>query len=179
MRTPIDLEDIAGGRVIRKEVLILSAAPEAGFKIHPAFVAPDGSELDYILLSAYEGCAQDGDTYDLEDDRINDLSNIKLSSIANAKPISGAKKPLTVEAAEHMAQNRGSQWHILNLAAVNINQMLLALEYGTLNGQRAIEKGIVEAPNNSSYNCSAYTGSTSELGNITGHATSTITSING
>ena len=179
MRTPVETEDISTGRVIRKEILILTGEPESGFKLHPAFITPNGDELDYILLSAYEGCAQVNDEYDLEDLRMTDLSTAKLSSIANAKPISGVKKPFTIAAAEQMAQNRGTQWHILNLAALNINQMLLAIEYGTLNGQRAIEKGITEVTNNSSYNCSAYTGSTSELGNATGHATSTITSING
>ena len=102
-----------------------------------------------------------------------------LSSIGGAKPISGVNKAFTITAAENMAQNRGTGWHITNLAAESVNQILGAIEYGTLNGQNALGQGIFNIPTNSSYNCSSITGSTSSLGNASGSATTTRNEING
>lgn len=69
-----------------------------------------------------------------------------------------------------MSQNRGSGWHITNLAAESAAQMLEMVEFGTLNMQSSIELGLVNLPNDSRYNCAAITGSTASLGNSTGVA---------
>lgn len=57
--------------------------------------------------------------------------------------------------------------------------MLEMVEFGTLNGQSAIEQGITITPNGgTNTTCLFITGSTSSLGNGTGHADSTQVDIN-
>lgn len=178
LRLPMALENTNAGEVIKKEIIIISDVAQGGLKIHPAFKNPNGEELEYILLPAYEGCAQINNNYDLNDSANLDLSNAKLSSIANAKPITGNEKTFNITTAEQMAKNRGDNWHILNLQAISVNQMLGLVEYGTLNGQLSIGKGISDSRSSANTNCSALTGSTANLGNATGSATTTTITIN-
>lgn len=182
MRLPMTTEEkFDGGKVIRKEQILISSTAQAGFKLHPLFITPNGEELDYVLISAYEGSAyiNSTNTYDTTDSSMIDFSADKLSSVNNAKPISGVNKDFTVVNAEQMAQNRGGGWHITNLAAESALQMLELVEFGTLNMQGALELGIVNIPNNADYNCASITGSTRVLGNETGNANETINEING
>ena len=179
-RIPTATSNLALGKAIRQESIALSSEPQGGFKLHPLFKAADGSELEYVLLPAYEACAYDtsASAYDLNDSANIDFSADKLSSIAGAKPISGVNKQLTVFAAEQLANNRGEGWHITNLAAESVTQLLEIVEFGTLNGQNALEAGITTI-NNTAANCSSITGSTESLGNASGAATATINEING
>jgi len=57
--------------------------------------------------------------------------------------------------------------------------MLEMIEFGTMNGQSAIEQGITYVPSGVTSTCYFITGSTSSLGNTTGHATSTSIDVNG
>lgn len=170
-----------GGKTIRKEIILISSTAQNGFKVHPLFINASGEEVDYVLLSAYEGSAYltNSGVYDTNDSDSVDFNTDKLSSVGGAKPISGVNKQLTVEKAEQLAKNRGTGWHITNLAAESALQMLFSVEYGSLNCQNSLELGLVNLPNNSSYNCASLTGSTSSLGNVTGHATATIHEVNG
>lgn len=161
------------GNIINKETLLLSYTATPGFKLHPLFKRPDGTELDYVLISAYEGSAQVGNSY-LENDETFTVNSSKLSSIANVKPVSGAGKNFTVFDAEQIAQNRGADWHITNLAYESAMQMLQLVEYGMLNGQAALEEGISTIPNRVGENCASVTGSTATLGNATGAANNTV-----
>lgn len=174
-RVPIKTDSITTGNVIRKESIIISATAQAGLKIHPLFINENGEEVDYVLLPAYESCyySVDRAQYDLNDSNAIDFTKDKLSSIAGAKPISGLNKNLTVTAAEQLAQNRGEGWHITNLACESAMQLLELIEFGSFNGQNALEAGICSIPNNSNANCASITGSTSSLGNQTGVASST------
>lgn len=176
-RIPLSLEN----NIIRKEMLVLSGEPHTGFKLHPLFINENGEELEYVLLSAYDGCAFDTSTnaYDLTDSTDINYTEDKLSSISGAKPISGLNKSLTNTNAEKLATNRGEGWHITNMAAESANQMLEIVEFGTLNGQEALELGIVDVPNTAQTNCASITGSTASLGNNTGVASSTISEANG
>jgi len=94
---------VVDGNIIRKESLIISPVKHSGFKLAPAFMNGE-DELDYILLSAYEGS----------------ISGNKLVSVANVKPASN----LTALAAEEKAAANGTGWHISNLAVESLNQML-------------------------------------------------------
>jgi len=49
----------------------------------------------------------------------------------------------------------------------------MMIELGTMNFQNAIGAGVTSVSDNSSMNCSAITGATSSLGNLTGRATTT------
>ena len=100
---PLKLEKIAGGvgYHMRKARYYICDTPKAGFKLHPAFVV-DGVEKEKIYLSAFDGCLWDASSsaYILNDDQVASFINAvgtgdMLSSIANAKPISGLTQNLT------------------------------------------------------------------------------------
>ena len=175
-RTPLKVINAPIGKIVRKESIIVSSTAQTGFKLHPLFQAEDGSELEYVLLPAYDSCIYDGSLhqYDLNEKVIIDFNNDKLSSIAGAKPISGVNNNFNIVNAEKLARNRGEGWHITNMAAESANQMLELVEFGTLNGQAALEEGICRIPNNTSLNCASITGSTANLGNTTGAAEVTV-----
>lgn len=175
-RIPIKTDNGLVGKIIRKETIAISASPQPGFKIHPAFVDTNGNTLEYILLPAYESCYYSVSNNSLitNDSGTMNFEQDKLFSIAGAKPCSGVNNQLTVTNAEKMATNIGQGWHITNAAAESANQMLMLIEFGTLNGQIALEAGLSNLPNTEGYNCASQTGSTSSLGNATGFATSTI-----
>ena len=181
---PIRLEPIADsiGYHIREAIYSVSDIPLTGYKLHPAFINEAGNEVDYFCLSAYEGCAYDvsNSTYITNDSQTVDFTadtGDKLSSIANVKPMSGLTQQLTRPNSEIIAKNRGAGWHTYGIKQASANQMLMFIEYGNL--QSNIGLGVVSITDNTSYNCSSYTGSTSSLGNTTGRATSTINEIGG
>ena len=154
-RTPLKLND----KTVRRETLTISSTKKPGFKLHPLFDAGNDEEYEYVLLSAYEGT----------------IDNNILSSITGAQPVSN----VTIADAEMYARARGEGWHIMNMAAVSANQMLEIVEFGQMNGQNALEAGITNLNYTSNKNCSAIIGSTSVLGNSSGHATTTISNNNG
>ena len=169
------------GQIVRKESLIISPTAQSGFKLHPAFIDADGNEIEYILLSAYEGSAYDvsTNTYITDDAGSVDFAADKLSSIAGVKPISGENNILTAASAEQLARNRGEGWHILNMKAYSVDQMLSMVEYGSLNIQEAIESGVSGLVNSYDHNRACNTGSTAALGNASGAATSSSNNVNG
>lgn len=180
-RIPINTTNSAVGKIIHKESFIISPTAQSGFKLHPAFINEEGDELDYILLSAYEGCAYDvsESTYLTQDNSGIDFNNDKLSSIANVKPISGEHNELTIDKAEKLATNRGEGWHITTMESYSVDQMLLIVEYGTYNIQDAFEQGVSTLTNSYLYNRANNTGSTSSLGNTSGYAASSVNITNG
>ena len=158
-RIPLAIETTDYGTIIKQDSFILSTVKQAGFKVHPFFDAGNGDEYDYALFSAYEGSIQDN----------------KLASLPNVKPVAG----LLISEAEQYAANRGTGWHISTMAAESAQQMLEIVEFGTMNGQEALEAGISNITAVSGVNCASLTGSTASLGNATGHADSTINEISG
>ncbi len=149
------MDEAAKGNIVRHEALMITPTEQPGFKLAPIFEG----DLDYVLLPAYDA----------------GLVNSKLTSIAGVKPINN----ITRDVAETYARARGTGWHIMNMAAESANQMLQMVEYGTMNGQNAIEEGITYIPNGSDGQCMFITGSTASLGNGTGHASETTMDVNG
>lgn len=181
-----DKQETEIGYHLRKANYYVSDMPKPNFKRHPAFYDENGNEVDYILLSAFEGSIYDADggddgagAYLLLDEQVADFSSDKFCSIAGAKPASGLTQNLTRPNVEQLAKNRGVGWHSDNIKAASANQYLMMIEMGALNMQTAIGRGIVSIIDNSLYNCSSLTGSTSALGNATGQATETINEIGG
>jgi len=149
-------DDLSKGKAVRHETLLISPTAINGFKLAPIFEG----DLEYVLLPAFDG----------------GLADSKLTSIAGVKPLNN----ITIAQAESYARARGSGWHIMNMAAESANQMLEMIEFGTMNGQSAIEQGITYVPSNAGNNtCYFITGSTAALGNGTGHATETQVDIGG
>lgn len=184
-RAIIKSEDGTVGQIVRKETLSLSDKPQPGFKLHPAFIDSYNNELEYILLPAYEGCYYDtseghivtdaSGTIDFYSGTTSDV----LRSCANVKPITGLNNVLDIHNAQQLAANHGNNWYLTDIKAESANQMLMMVEYATLNGQAALESGLSNLPNYDSYNCASQTGSTSDLGDSSGIAPSTTNITNG
>ena len=174
---PLKLEKQSTGKGyhIRKAAYYVTATPLKGFKVHPAFVDASGNELEYILIGASKGCIYDvsESAYITDDSQVMDNTADKFSSIFGVKPASGLTQDLTRPKIEQMCQNRGANWHELNVQMVAMTELLMLIEYGKFDMQRAVGKGVVDITDNSSYNCAATSGSTSALGNVSGRATST------
>jgi len=160
------------GYKIRKANYFISATPHVGFKVHPAFVRPDGTERDAYYIGAFEACLYDvsASAYIADDAQVVDFSNDKLSSIADVRPISGLTQNLTRPNVELLAQHRGSDWHGM-YTQIAMAEFLLMFVEGAGNLQNIFGLGVTSQPDNSSYNCAAYTGST--IGNASMQATST------
>lgn len=165
----------AHGTIIRRENLILSVQERVGFQLHPLFKSGN-EELDYVLLPAYEGSVYDvsESAYLLNNESTVDIAQDKLSSIAGVKPFNGTHMSLTVDMVKALAANRGTGWQLTNAESESALQMLETVEFGSMNGQAVLEKGITEINRSNSTDCSAITGSTSSLGNTTGAAESTV-----
>lgn len=176
-----DRQETGYGYHLRKANYYISETQRAGFKLHPAFYDKNGNEVDYILMSAYEGCIYDtsANAYLKNDEQVMDASKDKFSSIAGARPASGVSQNLTRPNIEQMAKNRGEGWHSLGIKTASMEQLLMIVEMGMMNLQTAIGQGIVNLPwSTGSDTTSSYagaTGSTASLGNGTGRATKTTT----
>ena len=176
-----DRQETGYGYHLRKANYYVSETQRAGFKLHPAFYDKNGNEVDYILMSAYEGCIYDtsANAYLKNDEQVMDASKDKFSSIAGARPASGASQNLTRPNIEQMAKNRGEGWHSFGIKTASMEQLLMIVEMGMMNLQTAIGQGVVNLPwTTGSDTTSSYagaTGSTASLGNGTGRATETTT----
>lgn len=176
-----DRQETGYGYHLRKANYYISETQRAGFKLHPAFYDKNGNEVDYILMSAYEGCIYDtsANAYLKNDEQVMDASKDKFSSIAGARPASGVSQNLTRPNIEQMAKNRGEGWHSFGIKTVSMEQLLMIVEMGMMNLQTAIGQGVVNLPwTTGSDTTSSYagaTGSTASLGNGTGRATKTTT----
>lgn len=176
-----DRQETGYGYHLRKANYYVSETQRAGFKLHPAFYDKNGNEVDYILMSAYEGCIYDtsANAYLKNNEQVMDASKDKFSSIAGARPASGVSQNLTRPNIEQMAKNRGEGWHSFGIKTASMEQLLMIVEMGMMNLQTAIGQGVVNLPwTTGSDTTSSYagaTGSTASLGNGTGRATKTTT----
>lgn len=151
-RLPIRVNSTANGKVMLKERILISETQQSGFKIHPLFINSAEDEVDYVLTPSYEGS----------------IANNKLCSVAGVQPAADLN-PILGETA---ASARGSGWHMTTAQFESASQILQIIEYGTMNAQNAIEKGICSLIDDSVSNLSCTTGSTASIGNGTGHASS-------
>lgn len=172
----MDVQNDGIGYHLRKANYYVSTKAKTGFKRHPLFYDKNGEEIEFALLSAFEGSIFDvsADAFLFADEQVMDNANDKFCSIAGAKPASGKTQDLTRPKIEQMAQNRGSDWHGDLIKAESANQLLMIIEMGMMNLQTAIGQGVVfisDTPNTE--NNSIATGQTSSLGNSTGQADGT------
>lgn len=173
---PLLLEKIADGDGyhMRKARYYVTDTPHAGFKLHPAFIQ-NGVEKDKIYLSAFEGSLWDASAsaYILDDAQVADFSADMLASISNAKPISGLTQNLTRANTRALAHNRGAGWEQMYCATASATQMLMLIEYATLNMQTAIGSGAVNKADDGASNMAEPSGATTNLGNASGTAVNT------
>ena len=154
----------------------ISPVPLVGFKLHPAFINEDGDEVDYYYTGAYEGSLYDfsESSYITDDAQVADFSADKLSSVNGVKPISGLTQNLNRTNTEQLAKNRGSGWHNSTVQIECAEMLLMMIEFGSMNMQMEIGPGVSSITDDSSYNCSALTGSTTSIGESSGRATRSI-----
>lgn len=169
---PLEIENRVKGGVTRKVRYYVSDTMKPGFKLHPAFMS-GGKENDKIYLAAFEGTLWDASAsaYILDDAQVADFTNDMLCSIANAKPMSGLTQQATRANVRKLAQKRGTGWEQSYAATVCASELLMIIEYGTLNMQTAIGLGAVSKTDDSSTNMSEITGATVNLGNASGIVT--------
>lgn len=172
---PLKLEKGVEGYILRKARYYVSCVPKAGFKLHTAFIK-DNIEMDKVYFSAFESCIFDlsASEYLLNDEQIADFDADKLSSVANAKPVSGETQNLTRSNARKLAHNRGNGWEQGVIQSISAAQLLFLVEYGMFNSQTAIGSGIVNKAN-AIGNSAEKTGATYSLGSASG----SVTNING
>jgi hypothetical protein len=184
---PLKLEkntDSGIGYHLRKANYYVSSKPKTGFKLHPAFYDENGNAINYILFSADEGSMYDVSAKAYVNDNVDESITYEdgdlLCSATGKKPISGLRKGIGTKAnLEQMAQNRGAGWHLETIHATSANQLLMMIELGIMSTQEGIGQGVVSITGNTAYNCSSLTGSTADLGNGSGQATSTVNEIGG
>lgn len=181
---PIRLEPIADGcgYHLRKVRYWISDVPLQGFKVHPAFYNEKKEEKDCYFTGAYEASIFDvsenayiqNDSYG--DGTTRELANIEedmLSSIAGIKPCSGLYTLLTRPNCEKLGNNRGSGWHNTTVQIEMAEALLQIIEFGTMNIQSVLGRGVDGISDNRAMNCAAITGATSYLGNESGRAETT------
>lgn len=179
---PIDFKKIPGQRgfSVQKIRYYISETARVGFKLHPTFYTREASRkpIDFNYLSAYEGSAFDtsGSVYLLNDEAIVDFTATtgdKLSSIANAKPISGLTNDFTRAKARIIAKNRGTGWQLEDIFSNSASQLLFAIEYGSFDTQTKIGMGVVSKVDDAVSNMAEPTGATFAIGNGSGMAVGT------
>ncbi len=167
---PTKLEKQEGGLGyhIRKANYYVSSKPKPFFKLHPAFYDANGNPVPYVLYSAYEGSV-----WDVSEgcyiSRAATSSEDLLCSVAGVKPFASSSDMF-----ELMAKNRGEGWHLETIKTFSATQLLMIIEFATLNMQEAVGKGVVGFATNTTVNCASLTGSTAILGNGTGSASETV-----
>jgi hypothetical protein len=166
---PLLVEKKAKGSITRKIRYYVSDTAKAGFKLHPAFIV-NGQENEKIYVSAFEGSLWDASasTYILDDSQVADFTADMLSSIANAKPISGLTQDLTRAKTRLLAQNRGTGWEQATVQTATASELLMLIEYASFNMQSAIGRGVVNKIDDGKTNMAENTGATITLGNASG-----------
>jgi len=179
---PISAKNSASGRgkQLSKARYYISPTPKFGFKHNPVFEDAGGIVQDKIYLSAYEGCLYDisATSYINDDAQVASFTvgvgtGDMLSSIYNAKPISGLTQNLTRANTRILATNRGAGWGLHNIFALAVSQMLMLVEYAQFDMQSAIGRGVCDITDDGATNMSLVTGGTSHLGNASGMADGT------
>nr|DAU10356.1 MAG TPA: tail collar fiber protein [Caudoviricetes sp.] len=168
---PLDLEPVEGGKGfhMRKGRWYVSDTKKNGFKLHPAFIS-NGVEKNFIYIAAYEGSLWDASAaqYILNDAQVADFAADMLSSIANAKPISGLTQNLTRGNTRKLAQKRGAGWQQGYGQTAAVTQLLFLVEYASFNMQDKIGAGATKKTDDGATSMTEITGATSNLGNATG-----------
>lgn len=166
---PLVTEKREKGSIMRKVRYYVSDTPKVGFKLHPDFIV-NGAENDYSYHSAFEGSLWDASAsvYIMDDAQVADFAADMLSSIANAKPISGKTQNLTRANTRLLAKKRGFGWEQLTVQAATATEILMLIEYASFNTQSSIGAGAVYKSDDITNNMAENTGATITLGNASG-----------
>lgn len=183
---PLSMSKATYGRGFQfdKARYYVSPTAKPGFVVNEVFTAANGQEQDYVYLSAFEGTLFDTSesAYILDDAQVADFeadTGDKLCSIAGAKPASGKTQNLTRKNTRILADNRnagveadntagGKGWRLHNIFALSLTQILIMVEYASLDAKAKVGKGVISITDDNTSNLSVNTGGTSSLGNGSG-----------
>lgn len=113
-----------------------------GYKVHPAFIDDNGEEVEYYLVGAFDGTlVAPNEDLTIELKTVGNNSTGKLSSFSAV--IDDDSYPNTAYAStnqtranfEAAAQRRGDNWHICTYKIQAAEQLLMMIEFGTMNLQ--------------------------------------------
>jgi hypothetical protein len=119
-----------------------------GFEVDKNFIR-GGEVVQRMYFSTFEGSLYDvsASSYILDDAQVADFTSgtgDKLSSIANAKPISGLSQGLNIVNSRILANNRGERWGQQDDAIVAYLHKLMIMMYASMNSQSEIGRGVVD-----------------------------------
>ena len=178
---PIKLERNTDGigYYMKKGRYYISDSPKSGFKLHPAFYDEDGNELEGIYYSAYENSirqvSNDGNKITYTSYLNNEITSYgtkyELESIPGAIPCNAISITDLEKFADPVNGYVGiSSFHLETIKTLSANQLLMMIEYGSLNLQNTLNKGISTLTSATS---PIVTGGTESLGNASGMASGT------
>lgn len=179
------------GYHMSKWIDLISPVMRDGFKLHPAFKIGE-TEIDYYFVGENDGCIEHDGVYDLLDTKTlpaSPYTGCKFSSIAGAKPASGASvdgvnptgnKNLVRDSIRKMCLNRGADWLQEDITIASAEQMLFTIEYATMNAQATeLGSGVTGLPYVTNVNDSVPNPENTELGNGSGKISVEYTHSNG
>ncbi|MGL5690248.1 MAG: collagen-like triple helix repeat-containing protein [Bacteroidales bacterium] len=156
-----------------------------GFTVAPMFITPEG-ERDFGYISAYEAIlVKKADGHYIWDGTTDVASNFRsyawngvvstddrdntfmFTSVAQKNNIRALTKN-SFEDARHLSENRGGNFHMYDWASMFSLQLLMAVEFGTLD-MKTIFAGINNISAWDGYNASLSVGYTDVLGNESGY----------
>lgn len=191
----VDSTYAVSGFHLTKWVDLISPVPREGFKLHPVFILKSSSKVtnsSFYFIGENDGSIETSTGYDLTDSATlgsSPYAGLKFSSIAGAKPASGATNNLTISAIRQLCTNRNdldidspdvcfTQEDILIASA---EQMLFTIEYATMNIQNCsvFGAGITNLPYVDNTNDSVPCPLNTTLGNGSGKITTSYTHSNG
>jgi hypothetical protein len=110
----------------------ISDIERTGYSVHPCFFQRDnvGSAVDYLYVGAYEA------------DNINDGGTDKLHSRAGVTPLVSQD----IDEFEDRGNAIGSGWGNLNIWSWSAVTLLMMLDWGNLDSQSELGRGIVDKP---------------------------------
>ena len=147
------------GNFIKKEQILISDRPQQGFTLHPLFETDAQNHPVLGYVGAYEGA----------------IINGTMQSIAGVQPTTNVSLQT---AAESIPSDSNLMLTSINFESYN--QLLMLMEFGTLNIQDAFYSGVSKITNAGTTYCAAVlTGATSFLGNASGEALSSTSVVNG
>lgn len=125
------------GSIIRHGKWSIANQATDGYKLHPAFIADNGTtERDYFLYGAFEGVGQSSNgTYNTS----YNTTDYMLGSVGGN--IYVPTQGLTRAVARTMATNRGAGWYLAGIRQTAAIQILMGVELG-FNSQAAMGNGV-------------------------------------
>lgn len=121
---------------------LVADQPVDGYTLHPAFIM-DSQEIDRLYYPAFEGTLYDNSdtTYTGGTTTSIDYAVDKLSSVKGTGGLT-PRVNITRANARTLANNRGNGWSQLTIQMVELERLLMTIEYSSFNHQSVFARGV-------------------------------------